>query len=247
MNIYIANNHNRKEYLVANSIHKEYNWILNSFHIQDIYEIAFNKNGKVVIVLDETKLQLPEIAQFIQDFIVADQTKTKLVLLGSDAKINHKNIFCLPSTVYKPYDEYYQPTKVSDSQFILCHLDITNHKTNAVIQDIVYPNNKDIPIRLVGHPGIQHIQNVGLVTDSQMLDLIYSCVAYINISNEYIYEAILYNKPILSIIDNEYIKAVDKLQLEDLHKLIDTDNTIDYQHNLKQHKISNIIKSIVKL
>lgn len=246
MNTYITNNHSRREYLVANSIHKEYNWILNSFDLSDIYEIAFNKWHKVAIVLDDTKIQLPEIQNFLEEFQKSNQTKTKIVLL-SDTKINHANIFCLPSISYKLFNEYHQPVKISNSRFVLCHLDSTNHKRNAVIQNVLYPNNKEIAVRLVGHPGIQHIQNVGILTEDQMLNLIYSCTVYVNISNEYIYDAILYNKPIVTAIENEYVESiVDELQLKHIADLLASSH-IEYKHNLKQHRISNMVKSIIKL
>jgi hypothetical protein len=246
MKTYIPNNHTRREYLVANSIHKEYLWSLDTFDIRDIYEIAFNKWHQVAIVLDETKLQAEETKQFLQEFTSSKQNKTKLILL-SDTKISHPNIFCLPSSVYKIFNEYYQPKKISTNPFILCHLDTTNHKRNTVIQNIVYPHNKNIAVRLVGHPGIQHIQNVGMVSEDQMLDLIWSCSLYVNISNEYIYDAILYNKRILSAINNEYVPSSEQdLQLKDAMSLLNSNHN-GYENNLKQHKISNIVKSIVKL
>jgi hypothetical protein len=245
MNTYITHNHSRKEYLVANSIQKEYGGILSSFSIEDIYEIAFNKQHKVTIVLDDSKINLPEIQSFINDFSQSAKHLTKLVLL-SDNKINHANIFTLPSVSYKCFNEYYSPKKISNSKFVLCHLDSQNHKNNIIIQNIVYPQNKEIPIRLVGHPGIQHIQNVGVVTDDHMLDLIYSCTGYVNISDQYVYDAILYGKPILSSINNEYTSFKSAFAFDDIKQLFNSE-TADYDHNLKQHKISNMVKSIIKL
>jgi hypothetical protein len=246
MNTYITDNHSRKEYLIANSISKEYSGTLTSFSIENIYEIAFNKQHKATIVLDDQKIKTSEIHNFIKDFVTTAQTKTKLVLL-SENKVHHENIFTLPSSSYRCFNEYYRPRKITTSKFVLCHLDTDNHKNNIVIENIVYPKNKEIPIRLVGHPGIQHIQNVGVVTDDHMLDLIYSCSVYINISNQYVYDAMLYNKPILSSIENEYLLSKNNLELQDLKELFENQESKEHNHNLKQYKISNIVKSILKL
>lgn len=244
MLIYIPNNYTRSHYLVANSIQHEYSGTINPFVSKNIYEIAYNTKDSVVIVLNRFDLMDMFIEDFVQSFITQTPKQTKLIILEDSKKILHQNVMYINSSSYKLFNEYYS-TEVTDNGYVLCHLDCDDYSNNNTINAIVYPNNKSMKVRLVGCPSIPHIQNLGMVNETQMLDLIAGCSAFVNISDQYVYDAILMNKPTVSIHSNAYLTKIDEITISHIQQAIEQHTPV--QHDLKMHKLSNIIKHIIKL
>jgi hypothetical protein len=74
---------------------------------------------------------------------------------------------------------------------------------NQRAEKVLYPTFKEYPVRLVNNPNFIHPQNVGLAHEQLILDLIYSCNVYIEISKDFTLDAILMSKPILKLEDYE--------------------------------------------
>ncbi len=247
MLIYLPKNENRSQYLVANSISKEFNGDLRSFNTQDIYEITFNNPNANIVILNEFNVKDVFISNFLTDFEnYSKPHKTKIIILSEHRAYKNKNISYIGSSIYKLFNEYYTPTNIDNNyKFILCHLDCVNHTNNEKIQPIIYPANNTIPVKLVGCPNIQHPQNLGLVDDDQMIRLIQECAVYVDISHQYFYDAIWHNKPVVTIHKNEFVEPVTDLTISHIQDAINNPPITD--HDLKKQRISNIIKYIIKL
>lgn len=246
MNTYLLNTHSRKEMIVANSICHEHNLTIKIFDAIDIYDICF-KDPECVIVLSEKSFNNIYIEKFITNIYNNNiQTKCKIFVLQKTKNIQkHNNIYPIPEDSFYSYNEYIH-FNIIDKKYVLCDLNCINQKKNGIIQDILYPNNIDIIVKLVNCPRFDHPQNLGIVNDYEMLKLISECSVFIGLTDNYVYDAINMKKQTITIQENNIIDIHKSICMNDIAQKIDDKILDDRKNNLQKYKISNIIKYVLK-
>ena len=230
----------RTEDLFCQSLHKEFDSKIAIFNPDDIYEIILT-NKPDFVVLHEHDLSHYHIQKFIKDQDNIKLSTTFIVLRFLNKKlpqIPYKRIHFIDESQYLPYNEYYSTT-VRNDNFALCDLDCIEEKNNTILQPIIYPKNKEIPVKLVNCHKVGHIQNLGLVDEETILNLLSRCSIYINMNNSYVYDAMLMEKPILNLVDNKYLDKTIDTNIDHLKN-----TTLSYNLDINKYKISNIIKYI---
>jgi hypothetical protein len=236
---YITNNSTRAENLFANSLSKEFDSQVLNFDQDNIYEIVLSIKPDFII-LHESDLSNYHIKKFIKDIDTSNLSTIFIVLVFSSKKHNYpyQRINYIQEKQYLPYDEYFVKGSTEDN-FVLCDLNCNEEQKNSILQPLIYPQNKEIPIKLVNCHKVGHVQNLGLVDDQTMLGLLSRCSLYINMNNLYIYDAVYMNKPILNLTENKHFKTVETPSINDIKQ-----NKADYKLDIKKYKISNITKYI---
>jgi hypothetical protein len=245
MKIFLTNLHSRKEMLVANSIANELYGSIEIFDPINIYDIYLSSNNDYIVLSEDDSNDL-FISKFVQDLTKNSLStkKNKIIFLfkNNDLVIKHKDIISIPYDTFYHYNEY---TKfdVQNDGYILCELNCISQKKNSILDNIIYPENTQIPVKLVNCPRFDHPQNLGVVNDYDMLRLISKCSAYIGLTDNYIYDAINMKKPALTTVNNKILPVSKSLNMSDIANL-----TFDETHTteLQQYKISNIIKYKLK-
>lgn len=242
---YIPNNNTRTHQLFALSTEKECGSTTSIFNYEDIYEVMLNPKDEAVVVLTRADINNVYVRMFIDSMLDNSAKTTNKIFVISDKKYNHSNIINIAPNLFKLFNSYYKPQPLNNNKkYILCHLDCTKKENNELLKDIVYPANKDIPVKLVNCYKVRHPQNLGLVDEQKMLDLIYNCYALINTTDHYVYDAIWMQKPIVSITSNEYIQATDSLTLDQIEKTVS--EFVPYKENLSGYRVSSLIKHYIK-
>lgn len=244
MKIFITNLHSRKEMLVANSIAHETNTRIEIFDPINIYE-TYLSDQECIIILSEGDNGNLFLSKFIDDLKNKSiyNKKNRIVYLY---KTKHppisQNFMPIPYDAFCHYNEYIQ-IKTENQKYILCELNCISQKKNSILDDIIYPENKEISVRLVNCPRFDHPQNLGVVNDHDMLKLIAECSVYIGLTDNYIYDSINMKKPTITTIENKIIKPIKSLSLQNV-KDCSFDDT--WLVELNKNKISNIIKYKLK-
>lgn len=229
--------------LVANSIAKELNGIIEIFDPINIYDIYIS-NSENYIVLSEDDQSDIFISKFLKDFTNGSvkSQKNKLVFLYKNNELRHKDIISIPYETFYHYNEYAK-LPVKNNGYILCELNCISQKKNSILDSILYPENRTVPVRLVNCPRFDHPQNLGTVNDFDMLKLIASCSVFIGLTDNYIYDSIYMKKPTLTIANNKIISPISTLDIDTVLNCIFDEK---YLTDLNQYKISNIIKYKLK-
>lgn len=244
MLVYINYLHNRQVFLFANSIANEKDADIVQFSLDNIYNAVLIDKPDIILI-NESDTEHLHFSSFLKDLLDNEISldKTKIIILMSDhsstSKINHKNIKYIPHESYLPYNEYLFNKQISNDHYLLCHLNCVDFDINKTLELIIYPLNKSIPVKLVNCAQVEHIQNLGLVDEYTMLDLLSRCYAYINVNNEYIYDAMIMRKPIINFVKNSHI---------DITKHPIDLNNLNIEYNISKiqsNKISNLIKFII--
>jgi len=236
--------HSRPIFLFANSLAHEKGASIALFSMDDIYDVVLVSKPDVLL-LDESDLDNIHARRLFEDLISEriSAGKTKIVILhNSDStkkQINHSNIKYISDIAYLPYNEYHKPKSPTEYKYMLCHLNCIEFDQNKYLESIIYPNNKTIPVKLVNCPQVEHLQNLGVVDEPTMLDLIGGCFSYINIDNQYVYDAMLMGKPIINLVSNKYL-ALDSGSIDIENAMVTYDSSI-----IQKHKISNLINYII--
>jgi len=235
---YKTNFSTRPEDLFCQSLQREFGSQILIFNPDDIYEIVLNHKPQF-IVLHDHDLSHYHVQQFLKDKD-NENLKTVFIVLKFLKKkppvVPYKNINFIEQSQYLPYNEYYSDA-ISDDNFVLCDLNCTEEKSNVILQPLIYPVNKEIPMKLVNCHKVGHIQNLGLVDEETMLKLLAKCSLYINLNNSYVYDAMRMKKPILNLTDNKYLDKITEPTLDSLRNL-----ELSYNLNIDKYKISNITK-----
>jgi hypothetical protein len=238
---------NRATSLFSNSFHKETQGNLVSFDLDYIYD-AMLVNKPDIVVLDRSDLYNIHVNNFMKEIVsnTVSIGNCKIIVLTTkkdDKKIQHNNIRYISSSTYYLFNEYYKhkDTITRDFKYLLCHLDCSNLSNNSHIEQLTYPNNSKVAVKLVGCSNVKHPQNLGTVTETEMLDLIYGCSVYINIDNQYVYDAMLLKKPIINFSSDIPELSVCK----HTPSIDDATNNYDIA-NVNRNRISNLIKYILK-
>jgi hypothetical protein len=245
MLIYLSSLHTRASILFANSFQQETanNSTIRLFDANDIYNIVLVQKPHILLIEQELLSNL-HILNFFQDLVNnnLDIGHTQVIVLGNNSTFSYKhtNIKYLSPDLYISYNEYVNASdNLAAGGYLLCSLNCTNLEINKLLEPIIYPTNKTIPVKLVNCPQINHIQNLGLADEATMLKLIADCYAYINLDNQYVYDAMLLNKPIINLIDNSHLPLSSSDSIIE-NMFVEYDIT-----NIKKYKISNIVKHII--
>lgn len=244
MLVYINYLHNRQVFLFANSLAHEKRANIVQFHLDNIYNVMLVEKPDIVVI-NESDTEHLHVTSFLQDVSSNNVNidKTRIIILISDtsriSKINHQNIKYISDGSYLLYNEYFLTAPIIRNKYLLCHLNCVDFDTNKALEPIIYPVNRSIPVKLVNCTQVEHIQNLGMVDENTMLDLLSKCYAYINVNNEYIYDAMMMDKPIINLIDNPYMNITESP--------IDFNNLdIAYDKTkIQSKKISNLIKFLI--
>jgi hypothetical protein len=98
-------------------------------------------------------------------------------------------------------------------------------------------------VKLINCPSVEHVQNLGVASEYETLELINNCCCYINIDNKYVYDAMLMNKPIINLVPNKYLNVTQD-------PVPSCDLTLQYSNEqieqINQYKISNLLSQIMK-
>jgi len=245
---YIPQNSIRDQFLLSLSIQNNKNSSVAYFSEHDIYEICLGKKADIVI-LNDHNLANTHISNMISNIENNEiDTKTKIIILSEQSqKYLNKNIVCIPKKTYVCFNETYQPINNVSYKYILCHLDNKNIENNSIIEPILYPNNQSIAVKIVNCSIINHPQNLGIVSEKDMLDLISNCFAYVCISEDYLYDAIRMNKRVICAKANNFIpKNTNPLSIDIIEN---TPNALDLCNitSINAYSLSNIVKHIVKI
>jgi hypothetical protein len=221
--------------LVANCIAHETQGHIEVFDPINIYDIYLS-NQDQIIVLSENDNSNVFISKFLQEFssgIIAE-TKTKIIFLYKTIDIvKNQKIIYIPYDAFYHYNEYIHLNTKNDG-YILCELNSISQKKNSIIENITYPINKDIPVRLVNCPRFDHPQNLGIVNDHDMLSLIANCHMFISLTDNYIYDAINLRKPTLSTVKNKIIEPVSSIDMNNIKTFSDiTDEQVKELQKIK--------------
>lgn len=241
---YINYIHSRHLLLFANSLAREKQAQIRQYNLDNIYDVILAAKPEVLL-MEESDLDNLHVKNFFtdleSDMVSLGQTKIIILYQTTSTKslIQHSNIKYISEKLYLPYNEYFVPSSNTDSKYMLCHLNCIDFDLNKELEQIIYPNNKTIPVKLVNCPQVSHIQNLGMVDENAMLKLLSECYIYINIDNQYVYDAMMMNKPIINLIANNH------LELTTSPIDIDQTNASYSVSSLKQHKISNLIKHLI--
>lgn len=246
MKTFIINSHSRKEMLVANCISHEKNSSIEIFDPIDIYDIYLSDRSSV-IVLSETSRNDVFISKFIDDFennslSINKQNKIVYLYQNNLPNIINDNFIYIPYNTFCHYNEYIK-IETKNQGYILCELNCLSQKKNSVLDSIIYPENNQIPVRLVNCPRFDHPQNLGVVNDYDMLKLIAGCCVYVGLTENYIYDSINMKKPTITTLDNKIIKPIKSISMEDI---INCSFNESYATELHKNKISNMIKYKLK-
>lgn len=244
MKIFITNLHSRKEMLVANSVAHETNSSIEIFDPINIYDIYLSDQLNM-IVLSENDDSNIFISKFIDDLkhnSISHKKNTIIYLYKTKQLVINQNFISIPYDAFCHYNEYAK-LEVNNQGYILCELNCISQKKNSILDKIIYPENRDTPVRLVNCPRFDHPQNLGIVNDHDMLKLIAGCSVYIGLTDNYIYDSINMKKPTLTTVTNKIINPIKSLSIEDV-----TSCSFDesYLVELSKNKISNIIKYKLK-
>jgi hypothetical protein len=236
---YITNISSRPEQLFANALSKEYGSNTLIFEPDNIYEIILASKPDFVI-LHEGDLSNYHIKKFMKN--IDDSIKTIFMVLTFSEKkysFSSKRTNYISKDSYLPYNEYFQ-TELKDKNYILCDLTCKDEQKNTILQPIIYPQNKEIPVKLVNCYKVGHVQNLGLVDEQTMMKLLSGCSLYINMDNTYVYDAMNMNKPILNLTKNTLLDTVETPSLDDIKN-----PSVNYEASqINKNKISNLVKYI---
>lgn len=245
---YIPQNSIRDQFLLSLSIQNNKNSSIAYFLEHDIYETCLGKKADIVI-LDDHNLTNPHISNIISNIENNEiDIKTKIIILSEQPqKYLSKNIVCIPKKTYVCFNEAYQPTANISYKYILCHLDNKNIDNNFMIESILYPSNQSVAVKIVNCSIINHPQNLGIVSEKDMLDLINNCFAYVCVSDDYLYDAIRMNKKVVCCKENNFIpQNTNPLSIDIIEN---TPNALDLCNitSINAYSLSNIVKHIVKI
>lgn len=238
---------NRAINLFANSFYQETKANLGSFDLEYIYD-AMLINKPDIVILEYSDLHNFHVNNFMKELVANTVSvgNCKIIVLTTtkdNKKIQHNNIKYISNSTYYLFNEYYEYKKNNTKNFkyILCHLDCNNLTNNSHIEQLTYPHNSTVAVKLVGCSNVKHPQNLGTVTETEMLELIHNCSIYINLDNQYVYDAMLFKKPIINFSSSipELAVCKDTVSIDDAI----TDYDIS---NINQNRISNIVKYILK-
>lgn len=245
---YIPQNSTRDQFLLSLSIQNHKKSSVGYFFEDDIYEICLSKKADIVI-LNEHNVMNRHISNFISDIEHSrSSSKTKIIILISDEhkKYQNSNIVCIPKKSYLCFNEFYKHNTNVSYKYILCHLDNKNIGNNSIIESILYPNNTTIAVKVVNSPMLNHPQNLGIVSEQDMLDLIHDCYAYVCVSDDYLYDAIRMDKKVLCGSSNNIIsKWTEEVSVENIERLPNASNLCDIS-SINRYSLSNIAKHIIK-
>jgi len=205
------------------------------FNVDDIYNFI---NLDVFIIIDAKHTENKHLNALIQELKETDTNiKCKILLLGSNRNLQIHNIYEISE--YLLVDETNHFIESSSPDFILIHLQKSTEEHLRKIEGILYPKNKEIPVKIINNEEFSHCQNLGLCTEELILELIQECKYYININDMYLYDAINANKNIVDInkLPNRSLSVSNLDQ--------NTINKKEYINNTEHLRISNIIDKII--
>lgn len=244
MKIFITNLHSRKEMLVANSVAHETNSSIEIFDPINIYDIYLSDHPCIIIISEDDQSNI-FVSKFINDLKNESISYTKNTIIylykNNQPSLGH-NFIAIPYNAFCHYNEYAK-IETENQGYILCELNCISQKKNSILDSIIYPENNEIPVRLVNCPRFDHPQNLGIVNDHDMLKLIAGCSVYVGLTENYIYDSINMKKPTLTTVNNKIIDPIKSLSMNDIMTCVFDES---YLVELNKNKISNIIKYKLK-
>jgi hypothetical protein len=135
---------------------------------------------------------------------------TKIITTNiSSRKSNKLKTIQIDPNSFSLYNEYHTPSSSGiGSNYYFCDLDNSNPSNNLSLESITYPKFKTNIVKLVNCPTFNHPQNIGIASEQEILNMIHGCDIYINISNQYIIDALMMDKKILNLSEsNNYADA----------------------------------------
>lgn len=201
----------RYVYLISQILEKEFDSLV--FGVENINLLnAIEKNKPEYIILTND--------QYKQCFSTIEKIDNNCTIITTcDNLVKNKNIkqIIVSKTKFILFNEYYKTdTKkiacdfLTNNKYWTCDMGATEPEHIKLLEPLVYPNNKECSIRLLNCPSLTHVQNVGMANENDMLDLIAGCDTYINISDRYIYDAIMLGKKIINLVNNRWPKSEKK-------------------------------------
>lgn len=246
MKIIYSNNHlDRPTFLLAQAFCKEtagtaYNVIINHLDeaICDIKPDFVVLNQQQILSIQNffNKKHSDKSCKFLT---ITTFIKKQIEELKTTSSLE---IYNIPPGMFCHINEYHS-SNIQDKNYWLC--DISSIDSNLIkkIQPLIYPNNTTQKIRLVNNDQFQHPQNVGLATESEMMELIASCKGFINLNNTYTADAVFMAKPILSFVPNGFVPVSNNIDIS--HPQLFKISTITVS-NENQIFPSRIIKECLK-
>lgn len=198
----------RYAYLISQILEKDYNTLIFGVENTNLLN-AIEKNKPEYIIL--TNDQYKQCSTIIEKI-----NNSCTIITTCENLIKNKNIkqITISKTKFMLFNEYYKPntTKMvcnflNNNKYYTCDMGGTTAENIKLLETLVYPNNKQVSIRLLNCPGLTHVQNVGVAHENDMLDLVYGCDTYINVSNRYVYDAVMMNKKVINLVNNRWPKS----------------------------------------
>lgn len=219
---------NRECFLVLRSLYEIYKIDAYSSDLDNIPDIINNFKPELIVVsTDQYRKINKKLEEMNKNF------HTKIIVVGQEISKNKKfKTITIDSNSFDLFNEYHVPKKIDNTiEYWVCDLDKSNLENNHLLSPYIYPKNTTNAVKLVGCDKVKHPQNLGNVTEEDMLDLIYNSCGFINVTNKYIHDAISMKKPILNLVENNWLKSNNFVILE----------------SLPIKKLSETIKSCVKI
>jgi len=183
-------------------LEKEHNSIVFGVDSKNLMD-TIKKNNPDYLILSSVQYE-----QNKNTILSLDQNSNTKIITLSEHLVKNKNIsqIVVSKTKFILYNEYYKPKQKNNDTYMVCDM-ATSMDNIKLLESLVYPKNKKDKIRLLNCPELKHVQNVGVANEDDMLDLIYGCDTYINVSDRYLYDAIMMNKKIINLTQNRWPKS----------------------------------------
>lgn len=184
---------------------KIFNGVLNN----NIYQIFYKTNFDSIIIGSTINQSIVQFSEEFRDkkVYIYDQNKS----LDQDIINNYKFInFILPSNskttrqdniininVNMINDQLLKKTEESKKNYISCFLDniqILPQELNSQL----YPNSHK-KIKMFNNKAIQHVQNLGTITERDRFNILSESEYYLNLDDQYVIEAAINGCKILSL------------------------------------------------
>jgi len=190
----------RATVLLTQALAKIAGFDITVFDLASMEQIINNYKPKYIVLNNsQYKDNIQKIDSLNKNF------HTKIITTNiSSRKSNKLKTIQIDPNSFSLYNEYHTASSSGiDSNYYFCDLDNSNTSNNLLLESITYPKFKDAIVKLVNCPSFNHPQNIGIASEQEILNMIYGCDIYINISNQYIIDAIMMEKQILNLSESK--------------------------------------------
>lgn len=194
--------------------------IISGNYNNNIYQIFYKTNFDTIIISNSGPIHI-SILQFTKEFPdkkifiyqldenfqdIKDNKNIKYIsYTDKDATYLERNILYITNNIIN--DQLYNSNMLADNvkkDYISCFLENTQILPNSVMSSL-YPNSHK-KIKMFNNPKIQHLQNLGIITEKDRSDILKESEYYLDIDGKYRIEASIYN---CKIIDVDTMEVMD--------------------------------------